>query len=105
MELGEEAKLLRWKEQFPIIAGTCTDRRYFITARDKTEVNIFADASVCTGISTFKNERILWKLSFCPWKMQSGTDEAFEATIRTTSINQGSEVERTNSQGARNGDK
>ena len=42
VEPGEEAQFLKWKDQLPIVAETSIDRRYFITARDKT---VFADTS------------------------------------------------------------
>ena len=45
VELGDEAKFLRWKEQLPIVAETSIDRRYFNREKDKTELHVFADAS------------------------------------------------------------
>ena len=38
-------KILRLKEQLPIVAETSIDRRYFNRERDKTEFHLFADAS------------------------------------------------------------
>ena len=45
VEPGDEAKLLRWKEQLTIVAETSIDSRYFNRERDKTELHMFADAS------------------------------------------------------------
>ena len=45
VEPSEEEEFLRWKEQFPIVAETSIDRRYFNRERDKTEIHVFADAS------------------------------------------------------------
>ena len=36
---------VRWKEQLPVVSETGIDRKYFDTARDKTELYVFADAS------------------------------------------------------------
>ena len=44
-EFGDEEEFLRWKQQFPIVAETSIDRRYFNSERDKTELHVFADAS------------------------------------------------------------
>ena len=45
VELGEEAELLKWKEQLPIVAETSIDRRYFNTLVNKIELPVFTDAS------------------------------------------------------------
>ena len=45
VEPSEEEEILRWKEQLPIVAETCIERRYFNRERDKTKLNVFADAS------------------------------------------------------------
>ena len=45
---GDEAEFLRRNEQLPIVAETSIDRRYFNKERDKTELHVFADASVDT---------------------------------------------------------
>ena len=45
VEPGDEAEFLRWKEQFPIVAETSFDRRYFNRERNKTELHVFDDAS------------------------------------------------------------
>ena len=42
MESNEETKLLRWEEQLPTVIETSIDRRYFKTARDETELHVFA---------------------------------------------------------------
>ena len=44
-EPGEEAEILKWKEQIPIVAKTSIDRRYFNTLENKIELHVFADAS------------------------------------------------------------
>ena len=40
VEPGDEAELLRWKEQLPIVTETSVDRRYFNRDRDKTELRV-----------------------------------------------------------------
>ena len=45
VEPGEEAELLKWKEQLPIVADSSIDRRYFNTLENKIEPHVFADAS------------------------------------------------------------
>ena len=45
VEPGDEAEILRWKEQLPIVAETSIDRRYFNRERVKAELHVFADAS------------------------------------------------------------
>ena len=45
VEPGEKEEFLRWKQQFPFVAETSIDRRYFNGERDKTELHVFADAS------------------------------------------------------------
>ena len=45
---GHEAEFLRRNEQLPIVAETSIDRRYFNKEKDKTELHVFADASVDT---------------------------------------------------------
>ena len=45
VEPGDEAELLRLKEQLPVVAETSVDRRYFNRERDKTELHVFADGS------------------------------------------------------------
>ena len=45
VEPGEEAEILKWKKPFSFVTGTSIDRRYFITAGGKTELDVFADAS------------------------------------------------------------
>ena len=45
VEPGEETEFFKWREQLPIVVETSIDIRYFITARDKTELRVFADAS------------------------------------------------------------
>ena len=44
----EETELTKWEEQLPIVAKTSINRGYFNTARDKTELHMFADASIDT---------------------------------------------------------
>ena len=39
---GEKEEFLRWKQQFPFVAETSIDRRYFNGERDKTELHVFA---------------------------------------------------------------
>ena len=45
VEPNEEEEFLKWKAKFPEVAETSTDRRYFSTAKDQWELNVFADAS------------------------------------------------------------
>ena len=40
VEPGEEAEFLMWKKQFPIVAETSIDGRYFNRERDKTELHV-----------------------------------------------------------------
>ena len=43
VEPGDEAEILRWKEQLPIVAEASIDRRYFNRETDKTELLVFGD--------------------------------------------------------------
>ena len=45
VEPNEEEEFLEWQDQLPEVAETSIDRRYFSTAKDKLELNVFADAS------------------------------------------------------------
>ena len=45
MKSGEQSKVLGWKEERPIVAETSIDRERFNTAREKSELHVFADAS------------------------------------------------------------
>ena len=42
---SSKKKILRWKEQLPIVAETSIDRRYFYREKDKAELHVFADLS------------------------------------------------------------
>ena len=45
MEPGAAAKRLKLTEQLCFVAEPIINRRYFKTARDETELHVFADAS------------------------------------------------------------
>ena len=45
VEPGDKTEFQRWKEQLPIVVETSIDRRYFNREGDKTELQVFADAS------------------------------------------------------------
>ena len=58
VEPDDEAEFLNWKEQLPIVAETSVDRRYFNKEGDRTEIQVFADASECTMCAVYvQNEK------------------------------------------------
>ena len=86
MEPNEKEDFLKCKDQLPEVAETSIDIRYFSTAKDKWELQVFADASedkMC-AVAYLRN---------CNRKVQSCTDATpFHTTLGTTSSSDGSET-------------
>ena len=104
VEPGEVAEFLRWKEQLLNVAETSIDRRYFNTERDKTELHVFADAledTMC-AVAYLRSQP-----KECSADLAFLIGKCRVAPMRHLSrprLN-GSEIERTDSQGTRNEDK
>ena len=47
VEPNEEEEFLKWKAQLPEVAETSIDRRYFSTSKDKWELHLFAEDTMC----------------------------------------------------------
>ena len=105
---GEEVKILRWKEQHPIVAETSIGRRFLNTAGYKTDLHVFADASEDTmcAVAYVRNQQNSAALAFVIEKLRVVPNRtSFSATIGIESGSHGSEVERIDIRGTRNGDK